>query len=78
LFATALENKRTVWINSGFDADNDFSGRYHNEMMFSYARKSGFSGAGHLKRGARAFKLTLQDDKSLHGLSYVVEAPDAA
>ena len=57
LFATALDHKHTVWINAGHDANNDFSGRYHNEMMFSYARKSGFAGDGHLNRGVRAFKL---------------------
>lgn len=35
VFAAGLESKKTVWINAGHDANNDFSGRYHNEMMFS-------------------------------------------
>jgi len=77
LFATGLEHRRTVWINAGNDYNNDFSGRYHNEMMFSYARKTGFGGPGHLTRGARVFNFTIKHDKSLHGHSYIVEAPDA-
>ena len=75
LFATAMDKKKTVWVNVGNDAYNDFSGRYHEEMMFSYARKSGFSGPGNLKRGARAFRLSLDNENVLHGISYVVEEP---
>jgi len=41
------------------------------------ARKSGFGGPGDLTRGARVFHLSLKHDNSLHGSSYVVEAPDA-
>lgn len=73
LFATALDSKKVVWVNSGFDADNDFSGRYNDEMMFSYARKSGYSGKGDLPRGVRAFNLTLSHDGQMRGLSYVIE-----
>lgn len=74
LFAEALSGKRAVWINAGSDVDNDFSGRYHSEMMFSYSRKSGYGGAGDLPRGARAFRLTLDgSNASMHGLSYVIE-----
>lgn len=58
LFATALESKKVVWVNAGFDPDNDFSGRYHDEVMFSYARKSGYGGKGDLPRGVRSFRLT--------------------
>ena len=42
-------------------------------MMFSYARKSGYGGAGELKRGVRSFRLTLSSRNRLHGLSYIVE-----
>ena len=62
LYATALEKGRVVWINAGNDADNDFSGRYNDEMMFSYSRKSGYGGVGDLPRGARIFKLTVDRD----------------
>lgn len=73
LFATALDSGKVVWINSGYDADNDFSGRYNDEMMLSYARKSGSAGKGDLPRGVRAFNLTLSHSGKLHGLSYVIE-----
>lgn len=70
----ALESKKVIWINAGGDADNDFSGRYHNEMMFSYARKSGFGGEGSLPRGVRSFLLTLNHDGTMHGISNIIEA----
>ena len=73
LFATAVDSKKVVWINAGADVDNDFSGRYHSEMMFSYARKSGYGGEGNLPRGVRAFRLSLQSHDRLHGLSYIIE-----
>ena len=63
-----------VWINAGKDANNDFSGRYNEHMMFSYGRKSGYGGKGELPRGVRTFHLKLSDShKTLHGNSYVVE-----
>lgn len=74
LFGVALESKKVVWINAGGDADNDFSGRYHNEMMFSYARKSGFGGEGSLTRGVRSFLMTLNHDGTMHGFSNIIEA----
>jgi len=73
LFASGVESKKVVWMNAGYDANNDFSGRYHSEMMFSYARKSGYGGDGSLPRGVRAFRLTLNQHKALHGLSYIIE-----
>jgi len=73
MFATAVENKKVVWINAGFDQDNDFSGRYNNEMMLSYARKSGYGGVGDLPRGVRAIRLTQSGTSALHGMSYIVE-----
>ena len=73
LFATGVDSKKVVWVNAGFDVDNDFSGRYHSEMMFSYARKSGYGGEGSLPRGARSFRLTLGSHDSLHGISYIIE-----
>jgi hypothetical protein len=45
-------------------------------MMFSYARKSGYGGAGELPRGVRAFRLNLSSSNHLHGLSYVIEGKD--
>ena len=30
LFAAGIESKKLVWINAGYDVDNDFSGRYHS------------------------------------------------
>jgi hypothetical protein len=30
LFASGIESKKLVWINAGYDVDNDFSGRYHS------------------------------------------------
>mgnify|MGYP000739953746 CR=1 FL=1 len=73
LFASALESKKVVWMNAGYDVDNDFSGRYHTEMMLSYARKSGYGGKGDLPRGVRSFRLTLGSNQSLHGISYIIE-----
>ena len=73
LFAAGVESKKVVWVNAGYDADNDFSGRYHSEMMFSYARKSGYGGEGSLPRGVRSFRLTLGQRDSLHGVSYIIE-----
>ena len=72
LFSAALETRKVVWMNAGFDADNDFSGRYNNEMMFTYARKSGYGGKGNLPRGARVIRLSESGEK-LAGISYVVE-----
>lgn len=74
LFASGVESKKVVWINAGSDVDNDFSGRYHSEMMFSYARKSGYGGKGNLPRGVRSFRLTLSSEEFLHGMSYIIEA----
>ena len=73
LFATAVDTKKVVWINAGSDVDNDFSGRYHSEMMFSYARKSGYGGKGNLPRGVRAFRLSTESRNRLTGISYVIE-----
>ena len=73
LFATALETKKAVWINAGSDADNDFSGRYHTEMMFSYSRKTGYGGKGNLPRGVRSFLLTKEAHSAMHGSSYIIE-----
>jgi len=74
MFAAALESKKIVWINAGSDADNDFSGRYNDDMMFSYSRKSGYGGSGSLPRGARVWNLTYNPKTGLHGTSYITEA----
>ena len=39
----------------------------------SYARKSGFGGAGDLTRGARVFELTYKKGKGMRGHSYTID-----
>lgn len=74
LYATALDSGRVVWINAGSDSENDFSGRYSNHMMMSYARKSGFGGEGSLPRGVRAMRISVDSNQRMTGYSYVIEA----
>jgi hypothetical protein len=54
MFAIAKQVNKIGWIGAGGDANNDFSGNYH-DIFLSYGRKSGFGGDGSLKRGARVF-----------------------
>jgi hypothetical protein len=80
LFGAALTQKKTGWIATGGDPDNDFVAVYHN-MHMSYGRKSGSGGPGNLPVGARVFELKMVP-QSLIVSSWIVDAegnknPDA-
>lgn len=41
--------------------------------MLSYARKSGYGGAGDLPRGSRIFKMTVDKHDEMRGVSYIID-----
>ena len=54
LFTELLANKKTIWLSSGGDPNNDWMTIYHGHYL-STSRKSGTAGPGDLARGARIF-----------------------
>lgn len=61
LFQAAVDSGKVGWISCGGDVDNDFKGTY-NGINLAYGRKSGFGGTGGQDRGARVFKINVDDN----------------